>query len=98
VGKVRLSRNTSARSAGLCKFVLGRNGNVTRALFSATWPLEILNTLTLREQFGEATLTFLSSPLNATEEEWATFEASLEAMHKGFSGTFDRVAEYLAKV
>ena len=74
------------------------NGNVTRAPFSATWPLEILNALTLREQFGEATLTFLGSPLNATEEEWATFEASLEAMHKGFSGTFDRLAEYLAKV
>jgi uncharacterized protein YndB with AHSA1/START domain len=74
------------------------NGHVTRAPFSATWPLEILNTLMLREQFGEATLTLLGSPVNATEEEWATFEASWEAMHKGFSGTFDRLAEYLVKV
>jgi len=74
------------------------NGNITRAPFSATWPLEVTNTLTLGEQFDKTTLTLLSHPVKATDEEWRTFESAFSSLHQGFSGTFDRLAEYLAKI
>lgn len=73
-------------------------GNITRAPFSATWPLEITNTLILREQFDKTTLTLLSHPANATDEEWQTFETAFSSLHQGFSGTFDQLAGYLAKL
>ena len=72
-------------------------GNTTRAAFNAKWPLEVLNTLTLSEQFGLTRLTLLGVPLNATEEEWDVFENMLMSLHQGFSGTFEQLNEYLAK-
>jgi hypothetical protein len=72
-------------------------GNTTRAAFNAKWPLEVLNTLTLSEQFGLTRLTLLGVPLNATQEEWDVFENMLMSLHQGFSGTFEQLNEYLAK-
>ena len=73
------------------------NGAITRAAFNAKWPLEVLNTLTLSEQFGMTRVTLLGAPLNATEEEWDVFEAMLMSLHQGYSGTFEQLAVYLAK-
>ena len=71
-------------------------GNTTRAAFNAKWPLEVLNTLTLSEQFGMTRLVLLGVPLHATEEEWDVFEDMLMTLHQGYSGTFDQLSEYLA--
>jgi uncharacterized protein YndB with AHSA1/START domain len=73
------------------------DGNITRAPFSSTWPLEVLNTLTLSEHEGKTTLTLRGGPINATEEERKTFEAGFDSMRQGFTGTFDQLADYLAK-
>jgi uncharacterized protein YndB with AHSA1/START domain len=73
-------------------------GNVTRAPFSPTWPLEVFNTLTLSEHEGQTTLTLRGGPINATEEERRTFEAASESIKQGFSGTFDQLADYLARM
>ena len=73
-------------------------GDTIRAPFSALWPLEIENTLSLSEQFGTTNLTLLGRPIDATQEEWNFFESHLEALHQGLSGTFDQLAAYLAKV
>jgi uncharacterized protein YndB with AHSA1/START domain len=72
-------------------------GNTVRAPFSPTWPLEVLNTLTLSENEGKTTLTLRGGPINATEEERKTYEAGFESMKQGFGGTFDQLADYLAK-
>lgn len=72
-------------------------GNLTRHPLSPTWPIEVLNTLTLMEQDGKTTMTIRGGPINATEEEIRTFESGFESMQKGFSGTFDQLDEYLAK-
>ena len=74
-----------------------RNGGTTRHPLSSTWPLEVLNTLTLTEHAGKTTLTLRGGPVNATDEERKTFEAGFESMEKGFGGTFDQLAEYVAK-
>lgn len=73
-------------------------GNITRApFFDGGWPLEVRNTLTLIERDGTTTLTLRGGPINATEDERKTFEANFDSMRQGFRGTFDQLAEYLAK-
>lgn len=63
---------------------------------SATWPLEVVNTLTLTEEAGKTTLTLSGGPINATEEEVVTFLGGRESMQKGFDETFDNLEQYLA--
>ncbi len=69
---------------------------LTRAPFKDTFPLEILNTLTLSEQGAKTVLTLRGHPLNATDEERATFIDMFPSMQQGFGGTFDQLEAYLA--
>ncbi len=71
-------------------------GTIARAPFSPTWPLEVLNTLTLVEHQGKTTLTLQGGPINATEAERKTFEDGRASIQQGFKGTFDQLADYLA--
>jgi uncharacterized protein YndB with AHSA1/START domain len=71
-------------------------GNTIRAPFNSDWPLEVLNTVTFTEHAGRTTLTLRGGPINATEAERRTFDASHKLMEQGFSGTLDHLAEYLA--
>jgi uncharacterized protein YndB with AHSA1/START domain len=71
-------------------------GNVTRSPFNPQWPLEILNTLNLGEQFNLTTLTLMGRPLNPTEAELQLFDSMLDSLHQGFSATFDQLSAYLA--
>lgn len=72
-------------------------GNIIRSPFSPTWPLEILNTLTLTESGGTTTVTLRGGPINSTEEERETFWNAQESVRQGFAGTFDQLAAYLAE-
>jgi uncharacterized protein YndB with AHSA1/START domain len=72
-------------------------GGITRAPFSAAWPLEILNNLTFTEQGGKTTLALRGGPINPTDDERATFEGMFASMQQGFGGTFDQLGEFLAK-
>jgi len=73
------------------------DGNIIRAPFSPTWPLEILNTLTLTEAAGKTTVTLRGGPINAAEEEWATFWDAQDTTRRGFAATFDQLATYLVE-
>jgi uncharacterized protein YndB with AHSA1/START domain len=72
-------------------------GNAVRAPFSPTWPLEVLNVLTLEEQDGKTTVTMRGAPHQATAEEIRTFDGHRPSMQQGFGGTFDQLDEYLKK-
>ncbi|MGA2513155.1 MAG: SRPBCC domain-containing protein [Candidatus Limnocylindrales bacterium] len=72
-------------------------GGATRNPWMATWPLEVLNTLTLAERDGKTTLTLRGGPINATEEECRTFDEGLAGMRQGFAGSLDRLDAYLAE-
>jgi uncharacterized protein YndB with AHSA1/START domain len=72
-------------------------GGITRHPMSPTWPREILSTFTLSDQNGKTTVTIEWIPLNPTDEERKTFDSSHEAMKQGWSGTFDQLADYLAR-
>jgi uncharacterized protein YndB with AHSA1/START domain len=73
-------------------------GNVARHRMHLAWPLEMLSTITFIEQAGKTTVTVRSISLNATAEERKTFEDGFDSMQQGWGGTFERLAEYLAKV
>jgi uncharacterized protein YndB with AHSA1/START domain len=73
-------------------------GGLTRHPLSPDWPLEMLSTVALAEHEGKTTFTVKWVPLNATEAERKTFESGHESMQKGWTGTLDQLAEYLAKV
>lgn len=73
-------------------------GNAVRHPMSPTWPLEMLTTATLSEHEGRTTVTIQSVPHNATEEERKTFFDARDGMEEGFTGTLDKLADYLAKV
>ncbi len=70
-------------------------GGVVRHWLSPTWPLEVLNTLTLAEEGGRTTLTLRGVPINATEQERKTFEDGSGSMQQGFKGTLDQLDGYL---
>jgi uncharacterized protein YndB with AHSA1/START domain len=73
------------------------NGGTTRHPMAPTWPVEMLNTITFAERGGKTTITLRSSAYNATDEERATFKAGHASMQGGFTGTFNQLADYLAK-
>jgi len=74
------------------------NGGLTRHPFSPSWPLEMLTETTLVERDGKTTLTIKWTPLNATDEEKKAFDGARGGMTQGWTGTFEQLAEYLAKM
>ena len=70
-------------------------GNNVRHPMSATWPLEMLNSMTLTESGGKTTIHMTSVPVNATEEERATFLGGHASMVQGYKGTLDQLEEFL---
>jgi len=72
-------------------------GAITRAPFNPDWPLEVLSTVTFTEREGRTTITMRGAPINATESERETFVSNHELMRKGWTGTMDQLADYLAK-
>jgi uncharacterized protein YndB with AHSA1/START domain len=74
-------------------------GGLTRHPLSPTWPLKLLTRVTLEEAAGGKTkLTLRWTPLDATEEEQKTFAAAHDSMQGGWTGTFDQLADYLARI
>jgi uncharacterized protein YndB with AHSA1/START domain len=69
---------------------------ITRHPWNADWPLELLTTVTFAEHEGKTTVMVRWSPLNPTDAERKTFQAGFDSMNKGWGGTCDVLAEYLA--
>lgn len=72
-------------------------GGVTRHPFSPEWPLETSSTVTFDEDGSRTKVAIRWTPHNATESERRTFAAGHEGMEKGWAGTLDKLADYLAK-
>lgn len=72
-------------------------GNTARAPFSGNWPLETLSIIELEALAPDRTrLNLTWIPLNATDEERATFIAEHPGMNRGWSGTIEQLDAYLA--
>jgi uncharacterized protein YndB with AHSA1/START domain len=73
------------------------NGGLTRHPFSPAWPLQMLTETTFAERDGKTTVTIKWLPLDATDEERKTFDSARDGMTQGWTGTFEQLADYLAK-
>ena len=71
-------------------------GGITRHPMAPLWPLQTLASTTLTEDGDHTVLNLTWAPFEASELELATFAASHESMHIGWTGTFDQFDTYLA--
>ena len=74
-------------------------GSPIRSLFDANWPLEILTTVKIEPHAGigrGCVITMTSTPLNASPAELQSFRDGTACMNQGWSGSFDRLAQYAA--
>ena len=74
------------------------NRGITRHPMAPNWPREIQSVVTFEEVPGGTRVVVGWKPYNATAEERDTFERGRSSMQQGWSGTFERLADYLAKV
>lgn len=72
-------------------------GGITRAPFFNPWPLEIFNVITFDEKNGKTTITSKSYPINATEEEIASYKKNKSSFNQGLRATFDQLQLHLSK-
>jgi uncharacterized protein YndB with AHSA1/START domain len=72
-------------------------GGLTRHPMAPTWPQEMLTTVTLADEADRTTVTVVWLPLNPSAEERATFDTSHASMKQGWTGTFDKLEQYLEK-
>ncbi len=73
------------------------HAGTTRHPLSDTWPLKTFTTLTLEQTDGGTIVSLVAHPVHATDIERATFDGAHDGMAKGFAGTFDQLAGFLAK-
>jgi uncharacterized protein YndB with AHSA1/START domain len=70
---------------------------VTRAPFTADWPLEVLSTVTFVEEDGKTRLTMRGIPVNASDAERQAFAGMRDGMQQGWAGTLGQLDSYLAQ-
>jgi uncharacterized protein YndB with AHSA1/START domain len=72
-------------------------GGVTRHPLHEGWPLTLLSTVTFADAgAGKTDIAVHWVPYEATEAERKVFEEGKDSMTAGWSGTFDRLDDYLA--
>ena len=71
------------------------DAGVTRHPMAPLWPLVLLTTVTFEDQGDKTGLTLTWSPLGATPEEEAVFQAAKIGMAAGWGGSFENLAEFL---
>ncbi len=69
-----------------------------RHIMKTVWPLEILTTIGFAAEGGKTRITVDWIPEGASAEENAAFDAFHDSMRGGWTGTFEQLADYLAKV
>lgn len=72
-------------------------GGIARHPASPDWPLQMLSTVTFTDRGGKTEITVQWSPFEATEAERKVFDGGRDSMRQGWTGTFEQLAEYLAR-
>ncbi|GLX69642.1 SRPBCC domain-containing protein [Paenibacillus glycanilyticus] len=71
-------------------------GNTVRSPFTMSWPLEIMNSISLEDDEGNTVLKLKGYPVNALAEEQETYKVAATRLQQDLESTFDRLANYLA--
>lgn len=72
------------------------SGGVTRNPWNPGWPLRTLSTTTFAEHDGGTLLTIQWEPLDASDDEQATFLAGHSSMNQGWGSVLDGLVDYLS--
>jgi uncharacterized protein YndB with AHSA1/START domain len=72
-----------------------KDGGIASSPFGGPWPACLHTTLSFVEAEGGTTLSLHQYPIDATSEEDAAYGALLEDMTGGWSGTLDRLDDFL---
>jgi uncharacterized protein YndB with AHSA1/START domain len=70
---------------------------IARAPFSDRCPMEIQNTVTFSEKDGVTTVALRATPFGESADERKYFEELRPSLQEGYGGTFDQLADFLAK-
>ena len=70
---------------------------IARAPFSEFCPLEIENVVKFAEHAGTTTVALRAQPFGEAAEERKYFADIRSSLEQGYSGTFEQLADYLAK-
>jgi uncharacterized protein YndB with AHSA1/START domain len=73
-------------------------GTTVRAPFNASWPLEIMNIITLEDDGGKTVLKLSGNPVNASAEEQENYKHMAPMLRQDLEGTFDKLADYLVSL
>jgi len=72
-----------------------KDGNLARPPFPGAWPLQMVTETTFTEGDGKTKVTLKWLPLDATAEEIKTFNDMRGSFTQGWTGTFEKLTEYL---
>lgn len=72
------------------------DGEMTDHPWEPNWPRQMMSTVTFDEHNGKTRVTVTWLPMSPTDAELETFNDSHDKMEMGWSGTFDKLAAYLA--
>lgn len=70
---------------------------IARAPFSERCPLEIENSVAFKEEGGATVVTLRARPFGELDDEALYFDELRPSLDQGYGGTFDALAEHLAK-
>ena len=74
-------------------------GGLGRHPLAPEWPQQMLTVATFEDPApGRTTVTIRWSTIDATPEEQRTFDTNHDSMRMGWTGTFEQLEAYLAKV
>ncbi len=71
------------------------NEEMTRHPMAPVWPLYMLSTIGFSEAGGKTTVTVEWEPYEASETEMKAFEDARNSMQAGWTGTYDKLEDYL---
>lgn len=70
-------------------------GGQTRSPFDGKWPLQMLSTVDFTEADGKTTVTVRWAAFEADAEERKVFDEGHASMNEGWTGTLDKLEQYL---
>ncbi len=74
------------------------HGGTTPNPWMPDWPLEVLNTITFREENGRTLVTMHGMPIDASDKQLELYKTARPQMQAGFKGANDKLAAYLAQL
>lgn len=72
------------------------SGGISRHPMAPEWPLELLTTVVFQSEGENKTrITLTWVPHNSTDPDIKAFADGMESMNQGWTGTFDKLDEYI---